>query len=219
MKTDTCSMVPTSILHLLSWQNFGTVKNSSLFTPSQPVRGKRWWWPISNTWSHTVHSHDHPITGCNPNHSPIQRFYISPQMHWGVNLKDQENRKWGHYVPAYLQADRPNDQPTNQPAYLQTILPATCRLSMPTGTPHLLWKWKVNYHFQKVCNSTPMHVFFDAVHSVHCRQPLHKAQPTKHTMFFNRYLCHTVTMSIPTWFNPHGMMIIREQVTSSIVHN
>lgn len=115
----------------------------------------------------------------------------------------------------YLHTDRLTDRMTNQPAYLQTILPATCRLSMPTGTPHLLWKWKVNYHFQKVCSSTPMHVFFDGVHSVHCRQPIRKAQPTKHTMFFHRYLCHTVTMSIPTWFNPHRIMIIREQVPSS----
>jgi len=79
--------------------------------PSQPVRGKRWWGPMSNTWSHIVHSHDHPITEwCNPNYSPTQRFYISPHMHWGANLKDQENRNWGHYVPAYRQIERPTNQ-------------------------------------------------------------------------------------------------------------
>jgi len=70
--------------------------------------------PILNTWSHIVHSHDHPITErCNPNYSPTQRFYISPQMHWAANLKDQENCNWGHYIPAYPQTDRPNDQPTS----------------------------------------------------------------------------------------------------------
>jgi hypothetical protein len=57
------------------------------------------------------------------------------------------------------------------------------------------------------------------MHSVHCRYPIRNTQPIKHTTFFLRYLRHTITLSIPSCFNPHGMIIIREQVSSNTVYN
>ena len=88
---------------------------------SQPVRGERWLGPISNMRSHIVHSNNDPITErCNPNYSPTRRLYISPPKHWAINLKDQENHNWRHYVPACRKTDRPNVQPTNQPTNLPT---------------------------------------------------------------------------------------------------
>lgn len=73
-------------------------EQESLCPPNKPVRGERWWGPISNTRSHIMHSHDHPITEwCNPNYFPTQ-------------LGSKLEKSGG----SYLHTDRPTSQPTNQ---------------------------------------------------------------------------------------------------------
>lgn len=98
--------------------------------------------PISNTWPHTVHSHDHPITEwCNPNYCPTQRFYISPRTHWGANSKDEENHNWRHYVPAYQQTDRPTNQHICR-HFCQQHADCLCQQALPISYGRLITTFK-----------------------------------------------------------------------------